>query len=298
MRPMLQLAAMMAGLGLLAGCAGPSDQLHFGKVQIKPPSGPVGPTLHLDYGRTNTVGNLIGEFMYFVPLISPEPVSMIESTNNTQRARVVSFQQHVTADSFSGICEFEITGAGSQWNIFDHTNIIRRNERQLKAGGLLERQLGYIRVDGAGHGSIEMEGVVTNEVPTVTGIRLRFNGHGHSSPVSIGLHDLREVDGAIRTENEMVGRVNTLTFRRPTVRPQMEVSLASVQRDEAGSGLWQKFLGNVVGAAANLLIKPISVEPTGHAAMLDFGLALVAEKPAFTFPRAKNLKSDSKAPGS
>lgn len=294
---------MAAGLALLAGCTGPAlstDQSTspFGKVQIKPPSGPAGPTLHLDYGRSESAGNSIGEFMYFVPLISPEQVTMVVSTNNTQRARVVSFQQHVTADSFSATCEFEITGTGSQRNVFDHAKVIRKNERRLKAGGSLERQLNYIRVDGAGHGSIEMEGVVTNRVPTVTEVRLRFNGYGRPSPVSIGLHDLREVDGAIRTDNEMVGRVNTLTFRRPTVRPQMEVSLASVQRDEAGSGLWQKFLGNVVGAAANLLIKPIPVAAAGHAAMFDFGLALVAEKPAFTFPRAKNLKIDTKLPGS
>jgi len=41
----------------------------------------------------------------------------------------------------------------------------------------------------------------------------------------------------------------------------------------------------------NLFIQPITVEPAGSEAMLDFGLALTLEAPAFTFPRAKNLKA-------
>ena len=41
----------------------------------------------------------------------------------------------------------------------------------------------------------------------------------------------------------------------------------------------------------NLFIKPITVERAGAEAMLDFGLALVLEAPAFTFPRAHSLKA-------
>jgi len=41
----------------------------------------------------------------------------------------------------------------------------------------------------------------------------------------------------------------------------------------------------------NLFLKPIAVEPAGNEAMLNFGLALASEAPAFTFPRARNLKA-------
>ena len=47
----------------------------------------------------------------------------------------------------------------------------------------------------------------------------------------------------------------------------------------------------MTGALANLLLKPITVEQAGNEAMLNFGRALAAEEPAFTFPRARNLKA-------
>jgi hypothetical protein len=34
-----------------------------------------GPTLHLDYGHGQALHNPVSQFMYFVPLISPEPVA-------------------------------------------------------------------------------------------------------------------------------------------------------------------------------------------------------------------------------
>src|SRR4051812_27350461 len=47
-----------------------------------------GPTLRLDYGKTDAPANPISVFMYFVPLISPEPVSITENPGNTQSAKV------------------------------------------------------------------------------------------------------------------------------------------------------------------------------------------------------------------
>ena len=70
--------------------------------------------------------------------------------------------------------------------------------------------------------------VVTNQVPTVNEVRLRFSGRGKPSPVTIGLHDIRYVDGAFRATNEMVARVNTLTFQRSTNAPRMAVTVGSV----------------------------------------------------------------------
>src|SRR5712664_3591914 len=49
-----------------------------------------GPTIGLDYGRDKSPGNPVASFMYFVPLISPEPVSSSTSPGSTQAARVLS----------------------------------------------------------------------------------------------------------------------------------------------------------------------------------------------------------------
>jgi hypothetical protein len=154
----------------------------------------------------------------------------------------------------------------------------------------MTRVLGYISVEDGGRGTVEVEGVVTNQVPTVNGVRLRFSGRGKPSPVTIGLHDIRYIDGAFRATNEMVARVNTLTFQRSTTPPRMAVTVGSVKRKEAGDGLWQKLVGNVAGAAANLLIKPIRVEAIGHEAMLNFGRALAVQERSFAFPHARNLR--------
>jgi hypothetical protein len=51
-------------------------------------------------------------------------------------------------------------------------------------------------------------------------------------------------------------------------------------------------MGRLKATAANLLLKPIAVEPAGNEAMLNFGFALMSESPSFTFPKATNLKAD------
>src|SRR5215470_12895565 len=94
-----------------------------------------GPTIRLDYGRDPSPGNPIASFMYFVPLISPEPVSSTTSPGNTQAARVLSARRKSTLHSFVVTCEFEFTGKGSQQSILDLSPIIRRQERALRAGG-------------------------------------------------------------------------------------------------------------------------------------------------------------------
>jgi hypothetical protein len=50
-------------------------------------------------------------------------------------------------------------------------------------------------------------------------------------------------------------------------------------------------MGGLKATTANLLLKPIAVDPAGNEAMLNFGLALVSEAPSFTFPQASNLKT-------
>ena len=249
-----------------------------------------GPTLRLNTSRGASPDNPIADFMYFVPLISPDPVATGENPGNTQQARLLTTARHVALEKFSARCEFEIIGAGSQRNVFDPTNQLHRNEQRLRDGGVLERQLDTIVVSGAGRGLIEVEGVMSNSVPVVTEVRLRFNDAGQPSPVTIGLHDFRWVDGAVRFENAVVARVNTLTFRRAPGRPKMEVTVASVKRADAGNGLWQQFVGGMTGLAANLFLKPITVDRTGHEAIFAFGRAVAMGETSFTFPRAKNLQ--------
>jgi hypothetical protein len=289
---------MMLGLLLLIGWLIPAPRLAGaalfpspGKSEANPAPEPAGPTLRLDYGRGESPGNPVAALMYFVPLISLEPVSVVQSPGNTQRARMVSATRSFMAKSFLVTCEFEFLGEGNQRNDFDHTAKVHQHERDLKEGRSLDHQLGSINIEGAGSVSIEVEGTMTDRVPTVTEVRLRFNGLGGPSPVTIALHDIRYFDGAFRLRNESVARVNTLVFRRRPGSTKMEITVASLKRKDAGDNLFHKVMAGLKATTVNLFIKPIAVEPAGNEAMLNFGLALALEAPAFTFPRARNLKA-------
>ncbi len=292
------LAAMVIALaGLLASCANPSSGRPAAKLRFEPSAlpapDPAGPTIRLADAAAPIP---IADFMYFVPLISPEPVSMTASAGNTQQAQVTSVVQHVGKDSFSVECGFEVTGTGSLLHMLDQGPNIQRNEKKLADGGTIERALDTISIDGPGAGVIEVEGVITNGLATVSEVRLRFNARGQSSPVSIGLKDMRLVNGAVRSLNEQVARVNTLTFRRGPGSPRMAVTVASVKRKDAGGGLWNAFTGAVTGVAANMFLKPIKVDAAGHEALLNFGRQLATRAPSFTFPRAQNLRDVPAAP--
>jgi hypothetical protein len=288
---------IMLGLLLLGGAVTAAPRLvgapvpsPTAKSEANPAPESPGPTLRLNYGRGESPGNPVAEFMYFVPLISREPVSIVKSAGNTQRVRMVSATRSFAARSFLVTCDFEFAGQGNQQDVFDHTEKVRRHERELKEGRTLDHQLGSINVEGAGGVSIEVSGTMTGRVPTVTEVRLRFNGRGQPSPVTIGLHDIRYLDGSLRVQNESVARVNCLTFRRKPGPCKMEITVASVKRKGVGDTFLQNLVGDLKGATANLFIQPIAVERAGSNAMLNFGLALALEEPAFTFPHAKNLK--------
>ena len=252
---------------------------------------PNGPTLHFDYGTSQPQENPLDKFMYFVPLISPDPIAVSTNAGNTQSARVVSSSCQTNGAFFHATCEFEISGEGLQQNVFDHADSIRRHNQQLQAGKPLLRQLDAINVQGSGSGSVEVEGAFTNGRPTVTEVQLRFNRRDRTSPVIICLHDLVYRQGAIRRENEIVARVNMLAFCHKSGTPKMEVTLASVKSKDAADSLWQNFVGRVKGVVANLFVPPLTVPADGHQAMMDFGLALAMEKTTFTFPFATRLKN-------
>jgi hypothetical protein len=252
-----------------------------------------GPTIQLHYGGKETADNPMAQFMYFVPLISSLPVSSLTSPGSTQSLRLISAKRRFSRHSFALTCEAEVTGEGWQQSLFDLAPAVLRHERQLQNGGSLDRQIKSIDVHGAGSLAVEVSGVVSNDVPTVREVRLRFNAHGHASPVFIDMCDLRRLNGDVRSANEVLAQVNTLTFRRQPGPPTMEVSVASVKHKESGNGFWQNLKGRVTGAAVNLFIEPLTIQAGGHQAMLDFGQALVAGAPTFTFPRARNLQAPS-----
>jgi hypothetical protein len=256
---------------------------------------PTGPTLQFDYGQGQPQTNAVSKFMYFVPLISPDPVSVFTNTGNTQCARVLSFACQTNGATFVATCEFDFTGSGFQQNIFDLTEKIKRRQKELQNGGIIKHALAAINVTGTGSGNVEIVGVITNGVRQVNQVRLRFNSHGHTSPVTINMKDLCYIKGAVQSENEMVARVNMLTFKRNPGPPKMEVSLGSIKRADASDGLWQNFLGGLKGVTANFFLPPLNIEPEGQQTMLDFGLALASKKSDFSFPEATRLKVSAPA---
>jgi hypothetical protein len=251
---------------------------------------PDGPTLQLPNGQDGQSTNSMASFMYFVPLISPEPLSIVTGPGSTQAARVTAATRHVSGSSFSAECEIAFLGAGWQKSVFDLTYESHRHQQELEDGGTLLRQLKSIAVEGSGAASMEVKGTISGAEWIVSEVRLRFNAHGQPSPVTIEMCDIKYSDGDFRQVNGLVAKVNTLTFRRQPGSPRMEVTVASIKDKGAGDSLWQNLKGAVEGEAANLFLPPLPVEQLGNRAMLDFGLALISGAPTFTFPRAKNLK--------
>lgn len=249
---------------------------------------PTGPTLHFDYGAGHIQTDSISRFMYFVPLISPELISVSVSSNNTQCARIISFSVRTNGKAFHATCEFEFTGTGVQRDLFDHTPGLKRHASELKDGKTLSHQIMAISVEGKGNGAIDIDGMITNGVRVPNDIRMRFNNRGSTSPVNIDLKDISLCGTNAMYDNEYVARVNMLTFHRRASDPRMDVSLDSIKRKDANSA-WANFWGGFKGIAANLFMPPIKVTPEGNQTMLDFGEALANQKPTFTFPFAIRL---------
>jgi hypothetical protein len=262
-------------------------------LAVHAPAVTTGPTIRLDYGHGTAQTNPMSGFLYFVPLIASEPVTVVTRAGHEPGARVMSFRCQTNGGAFKAVCEFEMVGSGTLENIFDHAGLIQRRLKKFQDGGRLARQLSAINVAGVGHGAVEVAGVLTNGRPVVNEVRLRFNLRGQASPVTALLEDIVWRDGAAATENELVARVTALTFRRTDHRPQMEVTVDSIKRKGAGSSGWQNFWGSLKGSVANLFVPPLDIEPEGQRAMLDFGLALVRQRPEFTFPFASRLKRET-----
>ncbi len=255
-------------------------------VTAPPVSGPV---LRLDYTGEETNGMAIADFLYFVPLISPEPVTVSESSTNTLRVQVVSIEQTQHSGRLSATVVFDVAGAGFQHYAIDQSENLRRKEGHLAEGKTVKGQLAYIRYEGPGRGRLEIDARSGEGGDVVTAVRLTSDLRGGGTPITVGLQDVRSVDGALHCENERVVHVTALGFSRDDTPPRMSVRVGSVRRPGTGSGFFRRVKGRIVGAMANMVINPIRIETIGNDAMLDFGQAIVERKPSFTFPAATNL---------
>lgn len=250
-----------------------------------------GPVVMLDYTGQAANDIPIADFLYFVPLISPEPVTVSESATNTLRVRVASIRQDVRSDRFHLNLAFDISGQGFRLYAIDQSENLRRHERHLAAGQALKKQLDYIRYEGPAKGRVEIGGRIENGVKTVTTVCLHFDDRGGASPVTVGLKDVRLDHGALTFENELVARVSLLEFTRDGAPPRMGVRINSVKRRQAGDNFYQNLKGRFVGMVANVLVESISIRKLGNDTLLNFGQAVLERKPSFTFPVAENLRT-------
>jgi hypothetical protein len=248
-----------------------------------------GPTMIMSYKKEKFVKNPIASFAYFVPLIAPTLVDNISSVNNEQQVGIISYKIIVDSKSFHVACEFEILGSGFHINTFDAAGMIAARSDELKKEEAMTNMLDYIKFDGDGFGMIEVKGTITGATRIATEVDIQFNARGHKSPVTIGLYNIKPKNGEYKYENrsnEVVARVNTLSFNKTTKTPRMGIKVASIS-DTAESA---DFFSGLKGAIANFFIKPTKVDKLGNTTMLEFGYALLQKKTTFTFPKAKNIK--------
>jgi hypothetical protein len=248
-----------------------------------------GPTMRMSYSKEKFVKNPIASFAYFIPLIATTRVDSISSVNNEQHISIISHTITADAKSFHLTCEFELSGMGFHMNTFDPAEMLAAYADELKKRKTMTNMLDYIRFEGDGFGVIEVKGTIVGSTRIVTEVDIRFNAEGHKSPVTIGLYDIKPQEGAYKYENrtnEVVARVNTLSFKRTKGTPHLGIKVASIHAKGGSAGFYSGLKGQIV----NFFITPPRVDQLGNATMLAFGNALVQKKAAFTFPKAKNLK--------
>ncbi|MBN1796007.1 MAG: hypothetical protein JW804_04980, partial [Sedimentisphaerales bacterium] len=196
-----------------------------------------------------------------------------------------------TSKSFYAACEFKMTGKGFHRNTFDPEGMIARNVGDLKEGETLKNMLDYIKFEGQGVGLIEVKGTIAGSKKAVTEVDICFHRKGQLSPVTIGLYSVKPQNGQYKYENrynEIIATVDILTFRRSPENPKMGIEISSIRKKTEEVGFWSK----VKGLIANFFIKPLEVDKLGNDTMLNFGYAILQQKPEFTFPKAKNIKEN------
>jgi len=93
-----------------------------------------GPTVNLR-SEQQLDGSAIEHFMYFIPLISPVPVTVSSSTGSTQRVHMLSLERTQDQERIALRCAFEIKGAGFYHNNLDQTRIISRHADKIRRDG-------------------------------------------------------------------------------------------------------------------------------------------------------------------
>ncbi len=276
---------------MLAGCAAsrPRPIAAAGHAQSAAMQvGDSGPTIQLRGPVGEAPTNSISALMYFVKLISPEPVVLSVNEGNSQLCRILAIDRQMTSSTFTARCPFEITGDGIQQSVFDQTPSIRRNQEALLRGDLVKRQLRFIKIKGSGQGEILVEGLMSGDQAIVHRISMHFGGRaGSRILVTIGINDICHRDGKPFAVNDQVIKVDSLDFRRQGSDPKMYVTLNSIKSAAAGDGLMSNLIGRVKGAVANIIIPPVPIRMDGNEAMLGFAQAIVDGKRSFTFPLAQ-----------
>jgi hypothetical protein len=248
-----------------------------------------GPTVILSYNSSTPAKNPTSSFMYFIPLIAPTLVERETSPHNQQQAWLVSYDKKITDKTFYVTCEFEMQGKGFFNNILDAQGVMAMYLPELKKGAPMTNGLDYIKFEGEGMGRISVAGTIDGNTETVTRVDLCFNIKGQKSPVTIGLYSVKPENGQYKYENkynEIIARVATLTFKKSQGEPLMDVTVVSVNRATKPNG----YLGRVKGIIVNFFLEPPKISKLGNDTMLDFGYALLKQKPSFTFPKATNIK--------
>jgi len=287
------LALFLAAL-VGAGCAHRAFRLPALGASAAPPPADAGPTLSLAVWRAGDAGIPAGDFMYFIPLISPEPVACHVSPANGMRARLVAVERcDAAGGGFALSCRFELVGDGFIEHEIDHAPMATRNAEPLRGGGRLNNLLGSIRMEGEGIATLQAEGSFAGGVPVVEKVSIAFAGRGARSPIRIELDTITGPPDAWVARTESLADVASLSFTRSGAPTRMGVTLAGLRDPGAGDGLAERLKAAIKGTVANLLVPPLDIEATGNAAMLDFAAALVTGAPTFTFPRAVNLRPDS-----
>jgi hypothetical protein len=287
--PRIYIIIAVGFLFLFAGFAAASDVNNAGGRPPAEINDTNGPTVTLSYTNQPAAKNLFASFMYFVPLVSKTLVDVETSADNRQMIGTVSYERKINPKSFYAVSEFEMTGSGFHKYIFDPQEVIAAHIGELKKGETLSHMIDYIKFDGAGFGRIEVKGTISDSVKTVTEVTLRFNARGQKSPVTIGLYNVKPVNGKYSYENrtgELVARVDTFVFKKSQGWPTLGIKLSSIDTASKPDG----FFAGIKGAIANLFINPPKISKIGNDTMLCFGSSLLNEQPSFTFPRAENIR--------
>ncbi len=288
--PLLPLVIFI-GIFILTPCVGMSSDYSgasaaCGKDVAKARKGP---TMIMSYSKEKFIKNPIASFAYFIPLIATTRVDSLSSANNKQRIGIISHKITVDSESFHVACEFELSGSGFYMNKFDPEGMLAAYADEEKKRETMTNMLDYIKFEGDGFGVIEVKGTVTGSTRRVNRVDIRFNAGGHKSPVTIGLYDIKPEDGEYKYENrsnEVIARVNTLSFKRTKEPPRLGIKVASISAQGGSAG----FYSGLKGTIANFFITPPQVDKLGNTTMLEFGYALLRKKTTFTFPKAKNFK--------